>query len=98
VRDRAKLRTRHGRTPVPRDPHHLAHPLIAIETLEEEHVEQALERVAQRLRIPRFVWTMTKGLGRSGALEALYDTREPLKALRNLADLPSEGIYLMKDL
>ena len=27
-------------------------PLIAIETLEEERVEQALERVAQRLRIP----------------------------------------------
>ena len=27
-------------------------PFIAIETLEEERVEQALERVAQRLRIP----------------------------------------------
>ena len=34
-------------------------PLIAIETLEEERVEQALERVAQGLRIPLFVWTMT---------------------------------------
>jgi SpoVK/Ycf46/Vps4 family AAA+-type ATPase len=73
-------------------------PLIAIETLEEERVEQALERVAQRLRIPLFVWTVTKGLRRAGAIEALYDTKEPLKALRNLADLPNEGIYLMKDL
>ena len=73
-------------------------PLIAIETLEEERVEQALERVAQRLRIPLFVWTMTRGLRRAGALEALYDTKEPIKALRNLADLPNEGIYLMKDL
>jgi SpoVK/Ycf46/Vps4 family AAA+-type ATPase len=73
-------------------------PLIAIETLEEERVEQALERVAQRLRIALFVWTMTRGLRRAGALEALYDTKEPLKALRNLADLPNEGIYLMKDL
>src|SRR3970282_486763 len=73
-------------------------PLIAIETLEEERVEQALERVAQRLRIPLFVWTMTRGLRRAGALDALYDTKEPLKALRNLADLPNEGIYLMKDL
>ena len=73
-------------------------PLIAIETLEEERVEQALERVAQRLRIPLFLWTMTRGLRRAGALDALYDTKEPLKALRNLADLPNEGIYPMKDL
>jgi ATPase family associated with various cellular activities (AAA) len=73
-------------------------PLIAIETLEEERVEQALERVARRLTIPLFVWTMTRGLRRAGALDALYDTKEPLKALRNLADLPNEGIYLMKDL
>jgi hypothetical protein len=73
-------------------------PFIAIETLEEDRVEQALERVAQRLRIPLFVWTMTRGLRRSGALEPLYDTKEPLKALRNLSDLPNEGIYLMKDL
>jgi hypothetical protein len=63
-------------------------PFIAIETLEEDRVEQALERVAQRLRIPLFVWTMTRGLRRAGALEPLYDTKEPLKALRNLSDLP----------
>src|SRR5258705_6900195 len=73
-------------------------PLIAIETLEEERVEQALERVAQRLRIPLFVWTMTRGLRRAGSLEPLYDTKEPLKALRNLSELPNEGVYLMKDL
>jgi len=73
-------------------------PLIAIETLEEERVEQALERVAQRLRIPLFVWTMTRGLRRSGSLEPLYDTKELLKALRNLSELPNEGVYLMKDL
>ena len=41
---------------------------------------------------------MTRGLRRAGALEPLYDTKEPLKALRNLSDLPNEGIYLMKDL
>ncbi len=73
-------------------------PFIAIETLEEDRVEQALERVAQRLNIPLFVWTMTRGLRRAGALEPLYDTKEPLKALRNLSDLPNAGIYLMKDL
>jgi hypothetical protein len=73
-------------------------PIIAIETLEEERAEQALERVADRLRIPLFVWTVTRGLRRSGALDPLYDTKDPLKALLNLADMPNEGIYLMKDL
>src|SRR5438094_10138009 len=73
-------------------------PVVAMETLEGDRVEQALGRVAQRLRIPLFVWTMTRGLRRAGALEPLYDTKEPLKALRNLSDLPNEGIYLMKDL
>src|SRR6266852_2488305 len=72
-------------------------PLIAIETLEEERAEQVLERVAGRLRIPLFVWTMTRGLRRAGAIDSLYETKEPLKALRNVAEM-NEGIYLMKDL
>src|SRR2546430_6135888 len=72
-------------------------PLIAIETLEEERAEQVLERVAERLRIPLFVWTMTRGLRRSGAIDSIYETKEPLKALRNVAEM-NEGIYLMKDL
>ena len=42
-------------------------PLIAIETLEEDRAEQALERVAGRLRIPLFTWTMTRGLRRAPA-------------------------------
>ena len=72
-------------------------PLIAIETLEEERAEQALERVAGRLRIPLFTWTMTRGLRRSGAVDSIYETKEPLKALRSVAEM-NEGIYLMKDL
>src|SRR5258705_11519116 len=73
-------------------------PLIAIETLEEERVDQAVERVAQRSLMPLFVWSMPRGLRRAGSLEPLYDTKEPLKALRNLSELPNEGVYLMKDL
>src|SRR6266699_917447 len=72
-------------------------PLIAIETLEEERAEQALERVAGRLRIPLFTWTMTRGLRRSGPVDSIYETKEPLKALRSVAEM-NEGIYLMKDL
>ncbi len=74
------------------------YPIIVIETYEEERVEQVLGRVAARLGLPLFVWTVSHGLRRVGALEGMYDTRDPLKALGNLAAMPSEGIFLFEDL
>ena len=69
-------------------------PLIAIETLEEERVEQALERVAQRLRIPLFVWTMTRGLRRAGALDALY---EEIRATKPLSVTRAEEVQDLRE-
>ncbi len=74
------------------------YPIIVIETCEEERIEQVLARVAVSLGLPLFVWTTSRGLRRAGASEGLYDTRDPLKALANLAAMPSEGIYLFEDL
>ncbi len=74
------------------------YPIIVIETYEEERVEQVLQRVAERLGLPLFVWTVSRGLRRAGASEGLYDTRDPLKALGNLAAMASDGIYLFEDL
>ena len=74
------------------------YPIIVIETYEEERVEQVLGRAAARLGLPLFVWTVSHGLRRVGALEGIYDTRDPLKALGNLAAMPSEGIFLFEDL
>ena len=74
------------------------YPIIVIETYEEERVEQVLGRVAARLGVPLFVWTISRGLRRAGAPEGIYDTRDPLKALGNLAAMPSEGIFLFEDL
>jgi SpoVK/Ycf46/Vps4 family AAA+-type ATPase len=74
------------------------YPIIVIETYEEERVEQVLQRVAERLGLPLFVWTVSRGLRRAGAPEGIYNTRDPLKALGNVAAMASEGIYLFEDL
>lgn len=74
------------------------YPIIAVETYEEERVEEALQQIATRLSIPLFVWTVTEGLKRIGIDNPIYDTQHPIKALNNLAAIKNEGIYLFKDL
>jgi len=73
-------------------------PIIAVETYEEERIEEGLRHIAARLGIPFFIWTVAGGLERPGEGNAIYDTKHPLKALGNLAAMPREGIYLFKDL
>lgn len=74
------------------------HPLLAVETHEEERLEAALHEVAERLGMKLFVWTAGEGLSRPGEPRKLYDSREPEKALRNIRDLTIDGIWLFKDL
>jgi hypothetical protein len=73
-------------------------PLIAIETREEERVEQALERVAQPRRIPLFVWTMTRGLRRAGSLElATEHILEEIKATKPLSVTRAEDVEALRE-
>ncbi|MFQ5990040.1 MAG: AAA family ATPase, partial [Candidatus Methylomirabilales bacterium] len=74
------------------------YPIIAVETYEEERIEEDFKRIATKLGIPFFVWTVTNGLERAGEGNSIYDSKHPLKALGNVAAIPSEGIYLFKDL
>jgi SpoVK/Ycf46/Vps4 family AAA+-type ATPase len=74
------------------------YPIIAIETHEEERIEENLTRIAAKLGIPLFTWTLTGGLERVGTGNPMYDTTDPLKALANLAAIRDEGIYLLKGL
>jgi len=59
------------------------YPFIAVETAEEDRLETTLSQVAGDLRVPFFVWTLTNGLHRFGLPNALYDSQQPLKALRD---------------
>lgn len=74
------------------------YPIIAVETYEEERVEEALRDIATRLGVPFFVWSLTDGLRRDGAEAPIYDSQRPIMALANLAGITQDHIYLFKDL
>lgn len=73
------------------------HPVVAIETIEEERVVSLLRGVAAETRLPLFEWSVTKGLHRSGEVNTIHGTNEPLGVLKHLETLTIEGIFHLKD-
>ena len=75
------------------------HPLIAIETVEEERVLALLQSVAAQERMPLFEWSVTKGLTRHDDGPTLSKmTATPLAVLQHLQGLTVEAIFWLKDL
>src|SRR5580704_6868183 len=72
------------------------HPIITVETPEEERFEQIVLEVATELGVPLYEWSVTTGLARlHGA--AIYNTEQPEQALSNIALIQGDGIFLLKD-
>jgi len=72
------------------------HPIITVETAEEERFEQMLLEVATELDVPLFEWTVTAGLAKyRGA--AIYNTDRPEEALANIPLIQGDAIFLLKD-
>jgi len=74
------------------------HPLIVVESAEEQRVEALVAEVAADLRVHRFDWTVTRGLVRAGEAQAVYGTEDPATLARTIAGLSVEAIFLLKDL
>lgn len=72
------------------------HPIITVETQEEERVEQMLQDVALNMDVPLYTWSVTTGLARSHGAP-MYNTDTPEQALTNLALIQGDGIFLLKD-
>jgi hypothetical protein len=72
------------------------HPIITIDTVEEERVDNLLGIVASDLHIPLFTWTVTHGLQRSGGEHAVYGTANPQMLVRHLVTLTVRGICPMR--
>ena len=49
------------------------YPLIAIATVEEDRLEKALEDIADDLKVPFWLWSLTGGLKRRGVVRKLPD-------------------------
>lgn len=61
------------------------HGLIVIDTMEEERATTLLRHVADRVTLPLFVWTRTKGLRRADLENTIYGTTDPAQALEHIA-------------
>jgi hypothetical protein len=73
------------------------HPLIVIDTVEEERVHTLLESLAKRLSVPLMQWSVTAGLKLDGAQKAVYGTPDPHQLLAYIAESSNEAIYWLKD-
>jgi len=72
------------------------HPIITVETAEEERFEQLLLDVATELGVPLFEWTVTTGLAKyRGA--PIYNTEQPEQGLANISLIQGDAIFLLKD-
>ena len=75
-----------------------SHPLIVIETVEEERVLTLLQAVSAQERMPLFEWSVTRGLTRTDDRPALNKlTATPLAVLQHLSGLTVESIFWLKD-
>jgi hypothetical protein len=75
------------------------HPLVVIETVEEDRVLALLQSVAAQERMPLFEWSVTRGLTRTDDTPTLSKmTATPLAVLQHLQCLTVEAIFWLKDL
>jgi len=74
------------------------HPVITIDTVEEERVDNLLQTVASDLHMPLFTWTVTHGLQRVGGEGPVYATANPQMLVRHLATLTIRAVFHLKNL
>src|SRR5579883_2817097 len=72
------------------------HPIITVETTEEDRFESLLADVALDMDVPLFRWSVTSGLARFHG-EPIYNTDNPESALSNMALINGDAIFLLKD-
>jgi hypothetical protein len=73
------------------------HPVIAMETVEEDRVFSLLQSTALELRMPFFEWSITTGLVRVPGPSSMYGTAEPMSLLSTLHQMDTQALFLLKD-
>lgn len=76
-----------------------SHPLVVIETVEEDRVLALLQSVTAQERMPLFEWSVTRGLTRADDAPTLSRmTAAPLAVLQHIHGLTVEAVFWLKDL
>lgn len=75
------------------------HPILVIETVEEERLLRLARTVADQVLVMLFEWSVTQGLVKTGLGERLPvpNTGDLAKALQHIAGLTIKGLYVLKD-
>ena len=73
------------------------HPLVVIETPEEERVKDLLLRVSEGLGCRFFEWSASEGLSRNGTESTSFGQSSPLKSLLHLDSFTIDSVVLLKD-
>lgn len=73
------------------------HPLIVIETVEEERVQTLLDGLAARMNVTMMEWSVTSGLKLRDAQKSVYGTTDPRQLLAYIAESRGDAIYWLKD-
>ncbi|MEI2702294.1 MAG: AAA family ATPase [Baekduia sp.] len=75
------------------------HPLVVLETAEEDRVRGMIAAAGGQLGVPVFEWSITQGLRRGDQLGGASGiTAEPVKLFHHLADMTLRAIYVAHDL
>ncbi|CAN5893751.1 AAA family ATPase [soil metagenome] len=67
--------------------------LIHIDTVEDERVQTLLRHISDRLTLPLFFWSRTRGIYRDGHDKGIYDTQEPARALAHIVSAQLAALY-----
>jgi AAA+ superfamily predicted ATPase len=67
---------------------------LLIDTAEEDRAEALVERAAERLRLPLFIWRRASGLTRLGEPTAIYGTQDPRMGLSHAISSGLPALYL----
>ena len=68
--------------------------LIHIDTVEEERTELLLRHLSDRLTLPFFTWSRTRGLCRDGHANGVYETQDPSQALAHIVSSQMAALYM----
>ncbi len=88
------------------------HPVIVIETVEEERVQTLLGKATGELQMMAFDWSVAQGLSRlqgassrwaneyappGSTRQVIEKTTDPLDVLRHIQNISTKGVYWLKD-
>ena len=71
-------------------------PIIAVETSEEDRLEELVIAAAAKLAVPVYTWTVTAGLKKVGG-SGIYGSDQPEAALANISLITGNAVFLLKD-